>query len=223
MDINGSYHDTPIVPNIDGDDASYGTPSTTNSYTEGESMHERRLSHIQGKELEAMDLSHLLSLCKRYRDRVVESANPQDVTSLQLINEALARKIEVSAVSRSRRTTMETTPLEPIKEHLEGDNEKGNISEKRNFAEEVEKQLLEAIERGIQESVKNAIHPHFDYHSERVKIDIGKVTMVSNGDEGGLVVLPSEPVSPLSLPPLRIQKRERDESKIAESKRLRDE
>ena len=79
-----------------------------------------------------------------------------------------------------------------------------------------------AIERGIEESVKNAIHPDIDYHLERVRIDIGKVTMVSNGDEGDLVVLPTEPVSPLSLPPLRIQKRDQNGSQTIDSKRFRD-
>ena len=78
-----------------------------------------------------------------------------------------------------------------------------------------------AIERGIEESVRNAIHPDIDYHSERVRIDIGKVTMVSNGDEGNLVLLPTEPVSPLSLPPLMIQKRDGNGSKCVDSKRFR--
>jgi len=222
LDGTTSPGDIPSGTNVDGDDASYGTPSTTNSYTEGESMHERRVSHIQGKELESMDLAELLSLCKTYRNRVAESANPQDVVSLQLINEVLARKIEASATFRNRHTITESTPLEPIKEQIESDSEKENILEKQNLAERVEKRLLGAIERGIEESVKNAIHPDIDYHLERVRIDIGKVTMVSNGDEGDLVVLPTEPVSPLSLPPLRIQKRDQNGSQTIDSKRFRD-
>ena len=127
MDGTTSPGDIPSGTNVDGDDASYGTPSTTNSYTEGESMHERRVSHIQGKELESMDLAELLSLCKTYRNRVAESANPQDVVSLQLINEVLARKIEASATFRNRHTITESTPLEPIKEQIESDSEKENI------------------------------------------------------------------------------------------------
>lgn len=172
--------------------------------------------------MESMDLAELLSLCKTYRNRVAESANPQDVVSLQLINEVLARKIEASATFRNRHTITESTPLEPIKEQIESDSEKENILEKQNLAERVEKRLLGAIERGIEESVKNAIHPDIDYHLERVRIDIGKVTMVSNGDEGDLVVLPTEPVSPLSLPPLRIQKRDQNGSQTIDSKRFRD-
>lgn len=137
--------------------------------------------------LRSMSVSELLRICKYYRDRVIRLGDAEDVTSLQRINDILAKKIDISVTSDGSKSV----PPKP--------------KETRTIDSDIRREVKSAIQMGIRESVASAVYPEIPYRSKRSKVEVEPLFLVDKDED--TIIVSSKAASPLSLPPLLVKKR----------------
>ena len=168
-------------------DSTGNTKGFRPSFTQGENTMEVDVGKYDLSRLESLNVSELLHVCKYYRDRVIRLGDADDVASLQRINDVLTRRIEIPVASDEP----SSVPPKP--------------RDTRSIGSEIQREVKNAIQVGIRESIASAVYPEISYRSKRSKVEVEPLVFVNKEED--TIIVSSEAASPLSLPPLLVKKR----------------